>query len=206
MSETLQTRNVLIAVDVQNDFIDGSLAVNEAEQIVAPANEFADVVRSTDDGIVIYTRDWHPAETPHFDTWPVHCVQDTQGAEFHPALDVHEEDIVLSKGMGQTDGYSGMEGVGPGGETLETILEPRGAETVRGFFLGIATDYCVKSTVIDAAERFKDDPRVQTYLIRDLIRAVNAQPDDEAEALAAMEAAGAVALTIQEVREQFFEG
>lgn len=82
MNTNEKTRNVLIAVDVQNDFINGSLAVREGYQVVAPINELAETVRESG-GAAIFTRDWHPAATPHFDTWPVHCVADTEGAEFH---------------------------------------------------------------------------------------------------------------------------
>ena len=103
----VDTRHLLVAVDVQNDFIDGSLAVKGGIDVVAPLNTLAHAVRR-DLGRVAFTRDWHPAATPHFDTWPVHCVADTDGAAFHPDLQLKEGDVVLNKGMGQTDGYSGI--------------------------------------------------------------------------------------------------
>src|SRR5690606_11365788 len=103
MKNQEKIRNVLIADDVQNDFIDGNLAVNEGEQVVAPINKISSAVRITH-GDVAFTRDWHPASTPHFNEWPAHCVADTDGAAFHPELNIRDEDIIISKGMGQTDG------------------------------------------------------------------------------------------------------
>lgn len=201
---TQPTQNVLVAVDVQNDFIDGSLAVTEGEQVVQPINDVAAAVRDTG-GTVAFTRDWHPAETPHFadygGAWPVHCVAETEGAAFHPDLDVHDTDIVINKGMEQTDGYSGWEGVTDDGQTLETIIAPLSREEkVRVFVGGLATDYCVKATALDIAARFKDDERVHLYLLRDAIRAVGLAPTDEEKALAAMEEAKIQAISADEAR------
>lgn len=201
---TQPTRNVLIAVDVQNDFIDGSLAVTEGEQVVQPINDVAAAVRDTG-GTVAFTRDWHPAETPHFadygGAWPVHCVAETEGAAFHPDLDVRDTDIVINKGMEQTDGYSGWEGVTDDGQTLEAIIAPLSREEkVRVFVGGLATDYCVKATALDIAARFKDDERVHLYLLRDAIRAVGLAPTDEKKALAAMEEAKIQAISADEAR------
>lgn len=113
METVKPTRNVLVTVDVQHDFIDGSLAVAEGEQVVTPLNTIAETVRQHD-GQVVFTRDWHPAKTPHFSNfggqWPVHCVAGTTGAAFHDKLDMQPNDIVINKGMGQSDGYSGWEG------------------------------------------------------------------------------------------------
>ena len=201
---TQPTQNVLVAVDVQNDFIDGSLAVTEGEQVVQPINDVAAAVRDTG-GTVAFTRDWHPAETPHFadygGAWPVHCVAETEGAAFHPDLDVRDTDIVINKGMEQTDGYSGWEGVTDDGQTLEAIIAPLSREEkVRVFVGGLATDYCVKATALDIAARFKDDERVHLYLLRDAIRAVGLAPSDEEKALAAMEEAKIQAISADEAR------
>lgn len=201
---TKPTQNVLVAIDVQNDFIDGSLAVTEGEQVVQPINDVAAAVRDTG-GTVAFTRDWHPAETPHFadygGAWPVHCVAETEGAAFHPDLDVRDTDIVINKGMEQTDGYSGWEGVTDGGQTLEAIIAPLSREEkVRVFVGGLATDYCVKATALDIAARFKDDERVHLYLLRDAIRAVGLAPTDEEKALAAMEEAKIQAISADEAR------
>ena len=78
---------IFVGVDPQNDFIDGSLAVAEAEQIIEPINSIVDEIRKHD-GTVVFTRDWHPEETPHFDKWPVHCVANTRGANFHEDLNI----------------------------------------------------------------------------------------------------------------------
>lgn len=189
MNTSSSERNILVRVDVQNDFINGSLAVNEGEQVVRPLNEVAAAVRDTG-GQVVDTRDWHPEQTPHFDTWPVHCVAGTEGAKLHRDLQVEPSDILLAKGMGQTDGYSGWEGVGPDDETLESIIEPRDSqERVRVFLGGLATDYCVKATALDIAERFADDERIKLYMLRDAIRAINLDPQDEHRAVEAMKAA-----------------
>ncbi len=191
-------RSVLVGVDVQNDFITGSLAVNEGDQVITPLNNVAETVRQSS-GHVIYTRDWHPAKTPHFadfgGQWPVHCVADTEGAKFHSNLDVRPGDIIISKGMGQTNGYSGWEGVSDEGKTLESIITPETLrERVTLYIGGLATDFCVKATALDIAEHFKNDERVSVYLLRDAIRAVGLIPTAEEEALIAMEEASVLAI------------
>lgn len=198
---TQPTRNILVAVDVQNDFIEGSLAVTEGEQVVQPINDVATAVRNTG-GTTVFTRDWHPATTPHFDNWPVHCVAGSDGAAFHPALDIQPNDTIISKGTGQSDGYSGWEGFSDDGTNLETLITPRERyEKVRVFIGGLATDYCVKATAIDIAEHFSDDDRVRVYLLRDAIRAVGLAPHDEADALAMITAAQVAAIdTVQAQR------
>ncbi len=185
-------RTALIIVDVQNDFADpaGSLYVAGGEEVVPLLNAEADRARSTG-ALVAYTQDWHPPVTPHFEKdggiWPVHCVRDTWGAQFHPDLRVDGE--VIRKGTGGEDGYSGFTCRDPetGVETptgLAALLRERGiARLVVG---GIATDYCVQETVRDgAAEGFA------VTVLADAIRAVNLAPGDGARAVAAMTAAGA---------------
>ena len=194
----VDTRHLLVAVDVQNDFIDGSLAVTNGIDVVTPLNTLAHAVRR-DLGRVAFTRDWHPATTPHFDTWPEHCVADTDGAAFHPDLQVKEGDIVLNKGMGQTDGYSGIEGVADDGTTLETMIEPvHRDEKVRIFVGGLATDYCVRATAVDLARRYKGLDNVSICLVTDAIRAVNLQPNDGTEAVEAMADAGVHIINLQD--------
>lgn len=200
MRSTEQTRNILIGVDIQNDFISGSLAVSDGEDVVSPINDVARAVRDSG-GNVVFTRDWHPSATPHFEKWPVHCVEKTDGAAFHPALAIEENDSIVSKGMGQTDGYSGWEGRTADSVSLETIIAPLSLkERVRVFVGGLATDYCVKATTLAIADHFKDDGRVRTYLLRDAVRAVNLQPGDGDEALQAMLDAQVAAITSEEAR------
>ena len=204
MTNFENTRSILVAVDVQNDFINGSLAVTEGDQVVQPLNNVAAAVRKTG-GDIALTRDWHPAITPHFadygGTWPTHCVAETDGAAFHPRLEVTRSDVIINKGMEQTDGYSGWEGVADDGQTLEMMIEPSNRkEKVRVFIGGLATDYCVKATALDIAARFKDDERVRLYVLRDAIRAVGLAPTDEEKALAAMEEARIQAISSDDAR------
>ena len=192
---------IFVGVDPQNDFIDGSLAVAEAEQIIKPVNSIADEIRKHD-GTAVFTRDWHPEKTPHFDEWPVHCVANTRGAEFHKDLNIQPDDIIINKGTEQTDGYSGWEGRSDKGETLESIITPKTPhEKVKVFLGGLATDFCVKFTALDIAKHLKDDRRVTTYLLIDAIRAVGLTPTAEEEALSAMKEAGILAISTEEAKK-----
>lgn len=143
---------------------------------------------SCPDALVVYTH-WHPAQTPHFQSgggvWPEHCVQYTWGVQLHPDLQVAGE--VVRKGQGGEDGYSGFTVRDPvtGEETatpLEELLRRRGVRRV----VGLATDYCVKETALDAVRLGFD-----TVVLGGLVRAVDLQPGDGERALAAMRAAGA---------------
>ncbi len=185
-------RTALIVVDVQNDFADpaGSLYVRGGEEVVAVANR--EIARAREAGaLVVFTQDWHPPDTPHFEkdggTWPVHCVRDTWGAALHPDLDAGGE--VVRKGTGGEDGYSGFTVRDPeSGEESDTLLErllrDRGIERV--VVLGLATDYCVKDTALDAVAR-----GFATEVLTEGIRAVDLEPGDGERALRALAAAGA---------------
>jgi nicotinamidase/pyrazinamidase len=182
----------LVVVDVQNDFADpkGSLYVGEGEQIVPLANRV--IERALVAGaLVVYTQDWHPAQTPHFQSgggvWPEHCVQHTWGAQLHPDLQVAGE--VVRKGQGGEDGYSGFTVRDPvtGEEAatpLEGLLRRRGVGRV--VVVGLATDYCVKETALDAVRLGFD-----TVVLGELVGAVDLQPGDGERALEAIRAAGA---------------
>ena len=196
MSEFTANRLVTINVDVQNDFCpEGRLAVNEGDAVIPILNRLNRFTRDHN-GIVIATGDQHPAVTPHFDTWPVHCVAGTKGAELHKDLDIQAGDIIIDKGTGQTDGYSGFEGHAQDGQTIESIIRPREQEHVAVVIGGLATDYCVLSTTLDALEiarqvRAERQGKISVFAIRDAMRAVNIQPDDGDEALRRMEQSGA---------------
>ena len=181
----------LIVVDVQNDFAQaaGSLHVAGAEDAIPFIDTQIEAARAAG-ATIVYTQDWHPASTPHFardgGIWPVHCVGDTWGAELHPDLIVDGEHI--RKGIEGEDGYSGFTVRDPTtGEKLSTELEEllRERAVTRVVIVGLATDYCVKETAIDAARL-----GFATTLLADGIRAVNLEPGDGARAVAAMAAAG----------------
>ncbi|MGZ8843370.1 MAG: isochorismatase family protein [Pyrinomonadaceae bacterium] len=173
----------LVIVDVQNDFCPGgSLAVAHGDEVVAPLNQL--IGEFLDRGEpVIKTRDWHPAETKHFKPhgpWPVHCVQETHGAEFHPGLKDDPRITIISKGMNESaDGYSGFDGT-----NLAQLLKDQGVKEV--WVGGLATDYCVKHTVLDALRE-----EFEVKALADAMRAVNVNPDDGAKAVEDMRTAGA---------------
>ncbi len=158
-------QTALIVVDIQNDFADpgGSLYVRGGEEVVPVVNREIELAAAAG-ATVVYTQDWHPESTPHFakdgGIWPVHCVQGTWGAEFHPELHVE----------GPTE--------------LEDLLRQRGIRKV--VVAGLATDYCVKETVIDAAER-----GFEVALLAEAVRAVELEPGDAQRAMEDVHRAGA---------------
>jgi nicotinamidase/pyrazinamidase len=184
-------RTALVVADVQNDFAEpkGSLYVSGGEDVIAVANREAR--RAAEGGAtVVRTQDWHPPSTPHFQKdggiWPVHCVQETWGAEFSPGLEVGGE--VVRKGTSGEDGYSGFSVRDPvsgehGATELEEILRRAGVK--RLVVIGLATDYCVKETALDGARLGFD-----TIVLLEGCRAVNLQPGDDERAVEAMELAG----------------
>jgi nicotinamidase/pyrazinamidase len=193
MHEAYDPATALLAVDVQNDFADpaGSLAVAGAEAIVPILNEEIAAARAGG-AFVAYTQDWHPPATPHFakdgGPWPVHCVGGTWGAELHPAL-VVDADPSVRKGTNGEDGYSGFTMRDPlSGATVPTeldgLLRSRGIRRV--VIGGLATDYCVRATVLDAIAL-----GYATLVLADCVRAVDVEPGDGDRALAEMERAGA---------------
>jgi nicotinamidase/pyrazinamidase len=189
----MDEKDALIIVDPQNDFCPGgALAVAGGDEVMEPLNRYIDsFVR---DGRPIFaTRDWHPAKTSHFKDyggpWPVHCVQNTRGAEFHPALRLPPSCVVVSGGMAaDEDGYSGFVAADGRGTPLADLLRRQGIERI--FVGGLATDYCVKHTVLDGLKL-----GFGVVLLRDAVRAVNLQPNDGAEAIAEMLRAGATEIT-----------
>jgi nicotinamidase/pyrazinamidase len=187
-------RTALIVTDVQNDFADpqGSLYVAGGEHVAAAANREIDQAVAAG-ALVVYTQDWHPQSTPHFKKdggiWPVHCVQETWGAAFHPDLKVVPAAQVVRKGTAGEDGYSGFSVRDPrtgatGPTRLESLLRGRRIEEL--VVIGLATDYCVKETALDAARL-----GFAVTVLPDAVRAVDLKPGDGERALAAVRAAGA---------------
>jgi nicotinamidase/pyrazinamidase len=183
----------LIVVDVQNDFADpaGSLSVADGVAIIPTINGEIAMATSAD-ALVAFTQDWHPESTPHFakdgGPWPVHCVADSWGAELHPDLGAPEDAPRIRKGANGEDGYSGFTMRDPAtGEEIATELDHllRGRAIERVVVVGLATDYCVKATALDAARL-----GYRTSLLIDAVAAVDLEPGDGARAIEEMTAAG----------------
>jgi nicotinamidase/pyrazinamidase len=175
--------DALILVDIQNDFCPGgSLAVAEGDRVVPVANELQQHF-----DLVVATRDWHPPGHASFVAlWPPHCVQGTAGAEFHPALDTRRVAHVFLKGTDPAvDSYSGFfDNEHKLSTGLGDYLRAQGATNV--FICGLATDYCVKFTALDALRLGFD-----TTVVIDACRGVEVNAGDTARAVAEMRAAGA---------------
>ena len=179
----------VLVIDLQRDFCPGgALAVPDGDSVVPVLNR---VLREAADrrAPVFASRDWHPASSRHFVTgggiWPVHCVAGSRGAGFHPDLRLPPGAAVVSKGVGpDEDGFSAFDGRLDDGTTLEESL--RAAGVTRLLAGGLATDYCVRATVLDALR--KGWP---VTVLTDAIAAVDLEPDDGSRALQEMQAAGA---------------
>ena len=192
------SRDALVIVDVQNDFCPGgALGVQEGDRVVPVLNRYAE--RFAARGAPIFaSRDWHPDETKHFQAyggaWPPHCVQGSRGAEFHPGLVLPGETTVLSKGMNpEDDAYSCFQAETPDEQAFAVSLGERGVQ--RLFVGGLATDYCVKATVLDALRE-----GFEAVVLEDAVCAVDLAPGDGARALEAMRAAGAETAQLDAVR------
>jgi nicotinamidase/pyrazinamidase len=171
--------DALIVVDVQNDFCSGgALAVPDGDAVVEPINRLAREAK-----FVVATRDWHPADHGSFaqqgGRWPVHCVQDTEGAQLHPGIDRDQIDAIVDAGkLRDLEGYSGFEDT-----ELEQLLREHDAHEVH--VAGLALDYCVKATALDARQAGFD-----VVVHRDATRAIDAEPGDADRAVEELRAAG----------------
>ena len=184
----MEINKALLIVDVQNDFCPGgALGVQDGDRVVPVLNRY--IEKFVQAGVpVLLTRDWHPPRTSHFNTagglWPPHCVQESKGAEFHPDLKISNEAVVLSKGTAvDEDSYSAFAAADARGVALKDILRQRGIERI--YVGGLATDYCVKQTVLEGLMQ-----GFQVVLLHDAICGVNLQPEDSARAIDAMIKAG----------------
>lgn len=182
----------LIVVDVQNDFCPGgALAVRNGDQVVGVLNDY--IARFAPKSASIFaTRDWHPMHHISFKErggpWPAHCVQGTKGADFHRDLKLPFGVEVISKGfLTEKDAYSGFEGT-----ELLTRLNYKGVKKV--FVGGLATDYCVKSTVLDSLKY-----GFETYVLVDAVKGVNIQATDSDDAMAEMNQAGAKQVVLSDL-------
>lgn len=190
------TKKILLMVDVQNDFCPGgALAVNNGNKVVEPLNKMVKYAKENN-WLIVASRDWHPAITRHFKNhggiWPTHCVQNTDGAKFHPELHVSEAMVVSKATQPNEDGYSAFDGKIEDGRTLAAFLRANKIEEV--YVGGLATDYCVKASALDSTKNgFK------TYLLIDTCKAVNLQPDDGDKAIDEMEKARVLVTTTKEV-------
>jgi len=179
MTYAIQPDDALVVVDVQHDFLPGgALGVAEGERIFTPIDALAPRFAR-----VYATRDWHPADHSSFAAqggpWPVHCVANSHGAAFDPRLDLGKIDVIVDKGVDrETDGYSGFAAT-----SLADDLRAHGVRRV--FVCGLATDYCVKATALDAL-----DDGFEAVVIDDASAAVNVDPTDEQFALDELRAAG----------------
>ena len=179
-----EAKRALIVVDIQRDFCPGgSLPVTNGDKIIPAVNRLVHKFEKT--GLpIFFTRDWHPSNHVSFKAnggpWPPHCVQGTPGANFHPSLAIPKGAQVIDKGTLQTeDAYSGFQGT-------QLAHELQGHHVNQIYVVGLATDYCVKNTVLDGAAN-----GFETYVVADCIKGVNLKRTDSATALRTMLSRGA---------------
>jgi len=186
MSQVMENgkKEALIVVDVQNDFCPGgTLAVKDGDQVVQPLNRLIDDFLNR--GLPVFeTRDWHPAKTTHFaaygGTWPIHCVQNTKGAQFHPNLRTDPRIAIISKDLVDKDAYSAF-------DETDLAAQLREQKVERVVIGGLATDYCVKNTVLDALKE-----GFEVIAVEEAMRPVEVNPGDGERAVQEMRAAGAL--------------
>lgn len=189
-SSEIRPDDALIIVDVQNDFCPGgALAVPEGDEVVEPLNSVLAKFQT-----VVATQDWHPREHCSFQTnggqWPVHCVQNSPGADLHPELQQDKISIRVRKGTDpDAEAYSGFQGE----PDLARSLRDRGVK--RTFIGGLATDYCVRATALDAVRN-----HFQVVLLRDACRGVDVKPEDSQQALKEMEESGVSVVETKDLR------
>lgn len=192
MSVTIEPHDALLIVDVQRDFLPGgSLGVREGDQVVPALNRYIALARQH--GIpIVATRDWHPSDHCSFAArdgpWPQHCVANTAGAQFAPALRLPEDAIVVSKATRpEEEAYSAFQGTG-----LAQRLHDAGVK--RLLIGGLATDYCVLHSVKDAL-----GAGFEVLVLEDAMRAVDLHPGEGARAVDEMKAGGAMGVRIEDL-------
>ncbi len=192
MNISVTDNSALIVVDVQNDFCPGgALPVREGDKVVPILDVY--IQRFKERGLAVYfTRDWHPENHMSFKLqggiWPPHCVQNTSGARFHPDLLIPSDAIIISKGIDpDRDAYSGFQGT-----DLYSLLKER--DIRRLFIGGLATDYCVKSTVLDGLKS-----GFEVIFLADASRGVDVKPGDSQRAIEDMLREGAIKITLRDI-------
>ena len=199
----MKKNSALLIVDVQNDFCqDGALAVPEGDAIIPVLNKYIQLF-SSGSLPVFASRDWHPKKTAHFNefggSWPPHCVQDTPGARFHAVLRLPGDAIIMSKGMDpEADSYSAFQAVDEKGNAFADLLKKFSIKEL--FVGGLATDYCVRWTVLDALKF-----GLRVFLLMDAIRGVNVREKDSEAAIEEMVSMGAKKITIEKLSRMFAE-
>jgi nicotinamidase/pyrazinamidase len=185
--------DALIIVDMQNDFMPGgALPVPDGDKIISTLNRYIHLF-SQKGNPVFFTRDWHPEDHISFKgyggIWPQHCIQNTKGAQFHPDLKIPADNkFIISKGVSRDfDAYSGFQGT-----VLDSLLRERGIKRV--FVGGVATDYCVKNTVLGGLNL-----GYQVFVIEDGIKGVDINKGDSEKALEFMKDKGAIIIRFEDL-------
>ena len=193
----MKENKALLIVDVQNDFCPGGkLPVPEGDKVVPVLNKYIKIF-SRRNLPIFASCDWHPEKSRHFKDfgglWPVHCIQGTEGAEFHPELRLPEDAIIIFKGTEpEEDAYSSFQGKDKEGRNLDYLLNKFGVGEL--YIGGLATEYCVKETVLDALKK-----GFRVNLLVDAIRGVDIKKGDSAKAIEEMVRNGAVRITLEEI-------
>ena len=196
----MKSKKALLIVDVQNDFCPGgALGVPEGDKIVPMINKYVRIF-SKNKLPIFATRDWHPLRSRHFKDfgglWPVHCLQNSRGAAFHPDLKLSKDVILLYKGMDpEEDRYSSFAAQDLSGQSLSGLLKRMGI--IELYIAGLATDYCVKFTAIDALKQ-----KFKVKILTDAIKGVNFKPHDSEEAIKKIVKMGAKKIRLADLKKQ----
>jgi len=197
----MNQKKALCVIDVQNDFCPGgALPVPEGDKVVPLLNRA--IALFFEKGFPVFaSRDWHPRETSHFKAfggpWPAHCVRETSGAAFHPDLEISEKMIIISKGMdADAESYSVFSGIDKEGRSFADRLNESGI--VELYVGGLATDYCVRQTCLDALGQ-----GFQVFLLTDAVRGVDVTPGDSEKAIKEIARKGGRLLTLDEIEKDW---
>ena len=194
------SNSALLLVDVQNDFCPGgALPVPEGDRVVPVLNTYLSKFAQRD-APIFASRDWHPAVTRHFrdqgGPWPPHCIAQSEGAAFHPRLELPSQTAVLTKGTDpEDDGYSAFEAADQAGRRLDDVL--RDGDVARLYVGGLATEYCVRASVLDGLKAGLD-----VVVLLDAVRGIDVKDGDVARALDEMLRAGARTATLETIDQE----